>query len=171
FLESISELGPKLAMVLLQFPPTFDISMAGPLLRLLDKVQTTVPLAVEVRHSSWTGSDLPADLRQRSVTLVANDYHDRAQPLHPTAPLLYLRFIGEHERYPEMNKEELDTDDRLAWWADQVKKIAPASATIYAAFNNNYAGYSIATAGRLKRILGLPTALRRPLPVQSLFDL
>jgi uncharacterized protein YecE (DUF72 family) len=170
YLDTLGKLGPKLEMVLLQFPPTFDASMAGSLLRLLDKVQTPIPLAVEVRHTSWARTSLPTELAARGVTLVANDYHDHAQRLVATAPRLYLRFIGVHDRYPAMNNEELDTEDRLTWWLDQVEKVAPPNARVVAAFNNNYAGYSVATAKRLKRLLGLPDGLRRPHAAQSLFD-
>jgi uncharacterized protein YecE (DUF72 family) len=170
FLETVEAFGTKLGVVLLQFSPVFDSSAAPALLRFLDKVVTPVRLAVEFRHPSWVKSGVDVELRERGITLVANDYFDRTQPIVPTTDVLYLRFIGEHNRFPKMNQEELDTEDRLRWWTDQIHATAPRGATVWAMFNNDYAGYSPATADRLRRLLGKSTELRMLHPSRSLFD-
>jgi uncharacterized protein YecE (DUF72 family) len=170
FLDVVSAFEQKLGAVLMQFSPMFDSSSAPAMIRFLDRLQSGIPLAVEFRHPSWRTSGIDQLLRERGICLVANDYFDRTQPIIPTANFLYLRFIGEHNRFPKMNQEELDTDDRLAWWADQIHAAAPRGATVWAMFNNDYAGYSPATAERLKRRVGVSTAVRALHPSRSLFD-
>jgi len=96
-------------------------------------------------------------IAERGVTVVANDYLEIAQPIIPSAAI-YLRLIGEHQRFPDMNAEQFDTTERLTWWADRVNDIAVPNATVYVTLNNDYAGYSVATAERLKRVVGLPVS-------------
>ncbi len=36
-----------------------------------------------------------------------------------TADFHYVRWIGEHNRFPKMNAEEIDVTPRLQWWKEQ----------------------------------------------------
>ena len=51
---------------------------------------------------------------------------------------------------------------RLEDWASQLQSAPKTVKTVYGFFNNDYAGYSIATCNRMKRCLGLP--VREPAP-------
>lgn len=156
FARCMTPLGPKLGLALLQFPPTTGVEIAGPLNRLLDRVGHLLPLAVEVRHRSWfDGRTLPA-LHERGVTVVANDYLDRAQPILGPADCVYVRLIGEHERFAKKDHEQSDVQDRLAWWVDQIVAKASPKGTIFITANNDYAGHSPATIRRLRKLVGLP---------------
>jgi uncharacterized protein YecE (DUF72 family) len=173
FLDALRPLGEKLGVVLIQFPPNFEAVYRDEVLRLLDTAMQGTPTAVEFRHSSWQKTDIADRLRDRGVALVASDHNERTQPVVPTSRTLYLRFIGEHDRFTAKNQEELDTTDRLQWWIDRVESTAPADATVWALFNNDYAGYSIATASRLLRLLGRPVPdIEPPAPPReaTLFD-
>ncbi|HEX8322337.1 MAG TPA: DUF72 domain-containing protein, partial [Tepidisphaeraceae bacterium] len=156
FARCLKPLGDKLGRVLLQFPPTTGVEIARPLNRLLDDVGHLLPLAVEIRHPSWfTGQALPA-LHERGVTVVANDYLDRAQPLLGPSGCVYVRLIGEHDRFPTKDQERYDVQDRLAWWVDQIMARATPKGTVYVTVNNDYAGHSPATIRRLRQLVGLP---------------
>ena len=156
FARVMRPLDDKLAFALLQFPPTTGVEIAGPLNRLLDQFTLSLPLAVEVRHRSWfAGQTLPA-LQERGITIVANDYLDRAQPLLGRSRHVYVRLIGEHERFAAKNREQLDVQDRLEWWIDQIEAKAAPNATVYITANNDYAGHSPATIRRLRALVGLP---------------
>lgn len=72
--------------------------------------------------------------------------------------------------YPEINHEQVDTTDRLEWWQSQVEQALAAGTihTVWGFFNNDFAGYSVATCNRLKRMLGIEPP--RPGVANGLFD-
>lgn len=167
FVDLMSILGDKLAVLLLQFPPTFDASNRPGLKMLLSGLPAGPRFAAEFRHASWRGKETAELLRAANVCLVANDYDDRVQPIIPTTDFLYLRFVGVHDRFERKNVEEMDTTERLSWWRERVIDTGIPKAFVY--FNNDYAGYSIATAERLKRMVGVPVAARPPAVAPTLF--
>ena len=156
FARTLRPMGEHLAFALLQFPPTTGVETAAPLNRLLDQFTTHLPLAVEVRHHSWFKGRALHDLHERGITVVANDYLDRAQPILGPSKAIYVRLIGEHDRFTEKNREQLDVEDRLAWWVNQTEANAAPNATVYITANNDYAGHSPATIRRLRALVGLP---------------
>jgi len=166
FADVVRGFEQKLGMVLLQFPPTFEPRETSSLMKMLDRVRD-VPLAVEFRNNAWFAQGTVRLFDERGVTVVANDYLDQTQPLISRQPM-FLRFIGEHDRFSKYDEEELDMTERLQWWIDQVEKRAAPNATVYAMFNNDYAGYSVGTGDRLKDLLSL--AKKRTDAMVSLFE-
>ena len=169
FIDTVQELGPKLGAILLQFPATFDPAKAGALLKLIDATRSPVPLAVEVRHRGWFDQHAIQAVADRGVAVVSNDYLDQTQPIIPQ-PTVYVRLIGEHDRYPLKNQEEADVEERLTWWVKRIEDKAPLGATVWVFTNNDYAGYSIGTSQRLRRLVGLPDRPRQEHPLRTLFD-
>lgn len=170
FIEPLYEFGPKLfdgGVVLLQFPPSFTAARWRELDRLARAIPSDVPLAAEFRHSSWWRS--PGSMRlleDFQIAWVSTDYVAAPRELRITANRAYVRLIGEHDRYPAMNREERDPSDDLAWWHRQLTDAAPGRAGVL--FNNDYAGFSPATADRFKRLLDLDPA-RPPAVGPTLF--
>ena len=162
FARCVRPLGPKLAMALLQLPPTAGVEMAGELHRLLDRGQPLVSMAVEVRHRSWFDGDALAKLHDRGVTVVASDHAERAQPVLGPADTVYVRLIGEHERFPVKDRERWDVQDRLEWWVGQIEAKAAVGATAYVTATNDYAGFSPGTVRRLRALVGLPDTTPEP---------
>ena len=162
FAERLRPMGPKLALSLLQLPPTSGIEVAGPLNKLLDQIGDVLPLAVEVRHRTWFAGQPLQRLQDRGVTIVASDYKDRAQPIVGSRPLVYARLIGEHERFPIKDQEQVDVQERLEWWVQQIEAKAAPNATVFVTASNDYAGHSPATVRRLRKIVGLPDTTPRP---------
>jgi uncharacterized protein YecE (DUF72 family) len=72
-----------------------------------------------------------------------------------TTDFLYVRWIGQHQRFNQMDHQQLDVSDRLAWWKDQIAQCARTAKRVYGFFNNDYAGYAIGTCNRFKETVGV----------------
>ncbi|MFT3683735.1 MAG: DUF72 domain-containing protein [Phycisphaerales bacterium] len=198
-LENVLVLGGRLGPVLMQFPPAFDdrarSELAGFLDRLapvVERARATAPnlrLALEFRHASWETPSTAAMLSEKNMALVHADHTPRRgvagtetsgatqPPLVATSDVLYLRFLGRHGQFRERNHEQLDPTVRLAWWKKQVDAlcmVAPDVRTVYAFFDNDFAGFAPATAARFAEVVG--TALPKwesvaPKETPTLFDL
>src|SRR3712207_7055353 len=75
----MAELGDRLGPLLLQLPPSFTVEGMGVLEDFLKGLPEGFRYAVEVRHRSWLGSDLPEMLRERGVALTLIDYPRRSE--------------------------------------------------------------------------------------------
>jgi uncharacterized protein YecE (DUF72 family) len=170
FLDDAWAMGEKLAVVLIQLPPTFAASERAGFERFLDALPRHLAYAVEFRHVSWQGVAGPM-LSARKIALVAAEYEADPSPPVVTADFLYVRWIGVHDRYPHMNHEVRDPTARLTWWAEQIERCRLSVHTVWGMFNNDYAGYSVASAERFRRLVGL-TGPVVPLPSREpgLFD-
>jgi uncharacterized protein YecE (DUF72 family) len=166
FLDVARELGEKLAVVLLQFPPGFSIAAEPALRTFLESLARDLRFAVEFRHPSWESPKTVALLSAHNICLVGADYVNEPAAIRLTTDFLYLRFIGEHHRFKQQDHEQIDPTQRLQWWIEQIQMHRSQVQSIWAMFNNDYAGYSVGTAGRIRDLLGLPT----PTPEAPLFD-
>lgn len=162
FLDAMRVLGSRLGPVLIQLPPSFDAKELPTLAAFLDTLPPDVRFAVELRHPSWyalpeTGPTGPtrllADLHMAWVTL---DYLTLPKQITPTTDFLYVRWIGQHGRFVQRGREEIDVTSKLAWWSEQLQPHLQQIPAIYGFFNDDYAGYAPATGNRFKAIAGLP---------------
>lgn len=175
FLYVARQLEEKLAVVLIQLPPSFSATEAGRLARFLDALPSddgSPRFAIEFRHASWRTRPTVDLLRQHRIAWVAVDYAGQHAEIVPTTDFLYLRLIGEHDRFDYKGQQQLDMSEALHWWADQVsqrKARQPGLETVWGLFNNDYAGHSPATADRFRQILGLPVPTAPPLQQGELF--
>ena len=169
FIQTMQELGNKFGALLMQFPSNVDASQLPSLLKLLDETPSATPRVLEFRNRSWFEPRVLEQLVQPNVTIAAHDYMDRAQPILPSQTL-YVRLIGEHDRFPAKNREEADVEDRLKWWIDRIERQALPNATIWVLCSNDYAGYSVATCRRFRALIGLSNEPRTEHPSRSLFD-
>ncbi len=166
FLDAARHLGDKLGVVLLQFPPTFGAANLPRLETFLKTLPVDVRFAAEFRESSWfTGHHERAAfdlLRAYGVAWVAAEYLAPPRPVVVTTDLLYVRWVGQHERFAELNREQVDMTERLAWWKQQIESVAGGVREVWGFFNNDYAGYSVATCNRFKRMIGHPVREVKP---------
>lgn len=161
FVETLAALGDKLGVVLLQFPPAFHATRWRELLGLLRATPAWVPLFVEFRHASWwEWPDTSRLLADHHVGWASADYVASPRVLKVVGRRAYVRLIGEHNRYPDMNREQRDPSADLDFWCSALDAVTEPLEEAWVLLNNDYAGFSIATAERLKRRLGLP--LDRP---------
>jgi uncharacterized protein YecE (DUF72 family) len=157
FLDVVRGFGEKLAVVLLQFPPGFDTGEARDLEKFLKALPADLRYALELRHGSWNTDATAALLRNHRCCWVTGDYFDEPWEVRVTTDFLYVRWIGEHGRFPTLDREQVDATERLAWWKERLAKAAtPEVKTVWGLVNNDYSGYAVGTADRMKRLLGLP---------------
>ncbi|MBC8109004.1 MAG: DUF72 domain-containing protein [Anaerolineae bacterium] len=164
FLDVMRRFGEKLAVILIQFPPSFGVDQTNRLSTFLKSLPNEPRFAVEFRNSTWFTPATTNLLREHNVALANAEYVGVPRLITPTADFLYIRWIGEHDRFAELDHEQIDVTHRMLWWKDQIELNAPKVRSVYGFFNNDYAGYSIATCNRMKKMLGLrviPTEDRR----------
>lgn len=155
FVEVCRGFGPKLGVVLVQFAPTFDASEFSAVDQFLGTLPRDLRFAVEFRHRSWGTAETLQMVHRHGCTFVSAEYLSRPRRVFATADYLYIRWIGVHDRYPTHNREVDDVSASLAWWQQAIAQALPKVRTVWGFFNNDYAGYSVATANRFKRLIGL----------------
>src|SRR3954468_10106130 len=74
FVRTMQALEDRLGPLLLQLPPNFTVEGKEVLNAFLQELPEGPRYAVEVRHRSWVGSDLPELLRERGAALTLVDY-------------------------------------------------------------------------------------------------
>lgn len=157
FLDVIRGFDGKLGIVLLQFPPGLDTGEARDFGRFLDQLPTDLRYALELRHGSWNTNATAALLRDHRCSWVAGDYFDDPWDVRVTTDFLYVRWIGEHGRFPTLDRERVDVTDRLKWWKQRITSaLTPEVTTAWGLVNNDYSGYAVGTANRMKRLVRLP---------------
>ena len=156
FLDAARALGDKLGVVLLQYPPHLEADQFDRLATFLAALPADVRFAVELRNRSWGNPRTLDLLREHRCCLVAAEYLSRPGRIHITADFLYLRLIGQHGRFPTMDREQVEVAESLAWWKAQLDALPPEFTAAWAFFNNDFAGYAVATCNRFKSMLGLP---------------
>ncbi len=155
FQRSISELGPKLAAVVLQLPPSFKYEKdATALGAFLESMDPKLPAAVEFRHASWFRPDVYRTLGDRNVAMVwsTNQYLDT--PTEVTADNIYLRMVGDRE-ITEFNRIQKDQRERMKAWYDELAKAVDGVKQAFVFFNNHYAGFGPASVNEFRRLAGL----------------
>jgi uncharacterized protein YecE (DUF72 family) len=159
FLAVMREFHSKLGVILLQFPPSFTFGQFERLRDFLRTLPGDIRFAVELRDRSWGRNETLEMLREAKVAFTSAEYVARPARIPITADFLYIRWIGEHQRFPVMDHEQLDPTAALTWWRDELAKAPGNLKTIWGFFNNDYAGYAPGTCNRFKELMHLPVSL------------
>jgi uncharacterized protein YecE (DUF72 family) len=169
FLDVMRAFGPKLAVNLIQLPPSCGVHQLDALARFLKDLPKDLRFAVEFRNSTWGQQRTLDVLREHGCALVLAEYETRPARLHVTADFLYVRWIGVHERFEVLNHEQIDVTPNLEWWKGELERVVASQRVtdVWGFFNNDYSGYSIETCRKFMRLMGLP--VRAELDQQSLF--
>ncbi|MGA8220506.1 MAG: DUF72 domain-containing protein [Candidatus Acidiferrales bacterium] len=173
----------RLGGVLLQFPFSFHHTPEN--LARLEQILNSFreyPLAVEVRHSSWSRKDFYEFLHQRSVGFCNIDQpvigHSVVPSDFATSPVGYIRLHG--RRYdtwfsddpatpPEERYNYLYSETELEPWAERVRHVAENTRTTFVVTNNHFRGKAIVNALQLIHLLTgskvhVPEPLRQHYP-------
>src|ERR687898_2408997 len=146
FVETMRLLGDRLGPLLVQLPPSFAVEGMGVLEDFLSTLPEGVCYAVEVRHRSWLGSDLPELLGEHGVALTLIDYPRMPRMEDATADFSYIRWLGDRREFPEGHTHlKKDRDDDLLWWAGVVDRFLGEGKTVFAYANNHYQNHSPST--------------------------
>jgi uncharacterized protein YecE (DUF72 family) len=153
FLDTMAGLGERLGPLLLQLPPSFDVEGMGVLEDFLRRLPDGFRYAVEVRHRSWLGSDLPQMLGERGAALTLIDYPGMPRMEGATADFSYIRWLGDRREFPEGHTHlKKDRDDDLTLWSGLVGRFLTEGRTVFAYANNHYQNHSPSTVQRFLEI-------------------
>lgn len=160
----------KLGALLAQFPPSFrDAPDARDYLHWLLGVFKDVPVAVELRHRSW--SDHVADtvrlLTEHGAAWTQIDepkFRSSIQQTHlpHLQGLYYMRLHGRNAEqwwkhdHPDQRYNYLYSPGELDGFADTVATVRRVVQKIYLYLNNHFAGKAVANAAMLRQKLGQP---------------
>lgn len=189
FVKVMDLLGDKLGPLLLQFPyfnkqkfrgVGFFIERLEPFLKQLPKDHRWV---VEVRNKNWLSEKLYSVLRRHRVALALVDHAWLPRPRElfemgdpVTADFTYIRWLGDRKRIEEItkvwNKIVIDRTAEMEEWLPAIEELLNRRLTIYAYFNNHYAGFGPASARvfseMLDRTIGKRNAIAaRPASAQQ----
>ena len=121
FVETMRLLGDRLGPLLVQLPPSFAVEGMGVLEDFLSVLPRGPRYAVEVRHRSWLGSDLPELLCEHGVALTLIDYPRMPRMEEATADFVYVRWLGDRREFPaDHTHPRRDRSADLTWWAERI---------------------------------------------------
>jgi uncharacterized protein YecE (DUF72 family) len=151
FFDSVAPVvaSPKCGPILWQLPPNFRRD-DDRLDAWLDALRRFGPLrhAVEFRHDSWFVPEVYGILHAHGAAFVIGDDPRRVDwPQVVTAEWSFVRFhFGRRGRRGNYAEPELRE------WADRVRDLA-TQGEVLAYFNNDWEGFAVANAKRLRRLL------------------
>lgn len=151
FLEQVAGLGPKLACLLVQLPPSFafDAAAARTFLELL-RSRFDRDIALEPRHASWFTPEADALLRALRVARVLADpvRHEAARAPGGWPQLVYLRLHGSPRMYYSAYEAPV-----LQALAARLRQAQADGAQGWCIFDNTAAGAAVANALELQSLL------------------
>jgi uncharacterized protein YecE (DUF72 family) len=162
FVERMQLLGPKLGILLLQFPYFNKMAFASVdafvarLNPFLQRLPEGVRFALEVRNKTWLGPKLYEPLAEHGVALALIDHPWMPRPSQLfvgadpiTTDFAYIRWLGDRKGIEERTKTWdttiVDRASELTEWANVCWKITGRGVPIFAYANNHYAGNAPAT--------------------------
>jgi uncharacterized protein YecE (DUF72 family) len=147
FYTAASGLKEKLGPILFQLPPSLPFDEKE-FERFCQSLHRSRRHTLEARHPSWISDRLFAILKNYNIALCIADTAGR-YPYHEvvTADFVYVRLHGSTKLYAsEYSEGELKT------WAEKIKAWGKDT---YLYFDNDFSGYAVKNAKRLKEILDL----------------
>jgi uncharacterized protein YecE (DUF72 family) len=141
FLDTASQLGPKLGPVLFQLPPNFKKDLER-LTDLLARLPRGLRFAFEFRHESWFSDDVYERLRAKNAALCVADTEKGTTPFVVTADFGYFRL-----------RDEGYTAKDLAEWGRRIKELGKGWKDAFVYFKHEEAGAGPAFARQLHALL------------------
>jgi uncharacterized protein YecE (DUF72 family) len=165
-LEPLARAG-KLGALLAQFPPSFkNDGYSQQLIDAISRAFGTYPLAVELRHRSWSDdTGIAGFLYEHNAAWVQIDEpkfsSSVAAEVPVTADMAYFRFHGRNAKDwwtgdNETRYRYFYSPEEIAGLAARVKTAAEKTKTLFAFFNNHWQAYAPRNANDLKAALKMP---------------
>ncbi|MGC8771750.1 MAG: DUF72 domain-containing protein [Brevinematia bacterium] len=147
FVDVTSNLNKKLGILLFQMPPSFKYSIEN-IERILAAAEITknINIAIEFRHKSWFENDLLI-LTEANISVVTVSAPSLPFKIYEKSKDLYIRLHGKTHWYGYNYTEE-----DLREIANSVQNKDPGK-TAWIYFNNDFGGFAVLNALRLKEIL------------------
>ncbi len=159
FFDRARELGEKLGPVLIQLGPDFGPVELPALANLLPTLPADIAFSVEFRQRGWIQDGVLALLAEHGVGLTLTDarWIPRKQMLalaaRPTAPFLYVRWMGANRDIVDYSRVQIDRTRELEEWSSVLWTTALKGVKVYGYVNNHFAGHSPSSARDLQRML------------------
>jgi uncharacterized protein YecE (DUF72 family) len=171
FLKAMDLLGDKLGPLLLQFPYFNKKAFARPedfLVRLKPFLKTLPDghlYALEVRNKGWISEPFLDLLRERKIALALID-HPWMPPVQQllqkfdvvTAGFTYIRFLGDRkgieEKTQHWDRVLVDREHEMESWIPEIRRLLARRLTVYAYFNNHYAGFAPGSIALFREVWG-----------------
>ncbi|HKR02456.1 MAG TPA: DUF72 domain-containing protein [Pyrinomonadaceae bacterium] len=161
FCERARLLKEKLAVVLIQLPPQFELGPeTGRALRsFLPRLPRDIRFTLEFRSAGWLKQTVFDFLAEHgvAVALVEGQWIAPEETWHlmdhPTTDFAYIRWMGARNltRFDTVQRPQ---DENLADWHRMIGRLMSRVSHVYAYFSNFYEGHAPASANKLKRLLG-----------------
>ena len=161
FADRARALGEKLACVLIQLPPQFELTpeTGRSLRQFLPRLPRDIRFSIEFRSASWLKRSVLDFLAEQGVSpalvegqwIAPEDNWQLAE--QPGADFVYVRWMGARNltRFDAVQRPQ---DENLSAWAKTISRLRERGARVYAYFSNFYEGHAPASANKLKRLLG-----------------
>ncbi|HUQ34131.1 MAG TPA: DUF72 domain-containing protein [Pyrinomonadaceae bacterium] len=161
FCERARTLQNRLASVLIQLPPQFELNRENGLaLRaFLPRLPRDIRFSIEFRSPGWLKQTVLDFLAEQGVAICLVEGQwiapEVVQSLaeSPTADFTYIRWMGARNlsRFDLVQRPQ---DENLHQWSKAITRLAKRVSHVYAYFSNYYEGHAPASANKLKRLLG-----------------
>ncbi|MCX6260225.1 MAG: DUF72 domain-containing protein [Bacteroidia bacterium] len=151
FFDVFEGMKNRLGPVLIQLPPglSYDKPLICNFLNLLKEHYNQYRFAVEVRNKSWTNDSFFGLLSQFGISFVIADSGNRYPYFEAvTTDFIYLRFHGREQLYASDYSENVlkSYAEKITVWLNEGKEV-------WVFFNNDYYGYAVNNADKLKKII------------------
>jgi uncharacterized protein YecE (DUF72 family) len=171
FVKAMDLLGDKLGPLLIQFPYFNKKAFARPedfLARLkpfLEKLPGDHAYALEVRNKAWISAPLLDLLHHHQIALALLDHPwmPSVQQLLQkfdvvTAGFAYIRFLGDRkgieEKTEHWDRILVDRKSEMEAWIPEIRRLLARRLTVYAYFNNHYAGFAPGSIALFREVWG-----------------
>lgn len=163
FCDRAAILEDKLAAVLIQLPPHFEMFVEN--VRALEDFLPHLPrsmrFAIEFRSPDWLQESAVELLQRHNVAVALVEGRWLPQPLvrhlaqSMTAGFGYVRWMGERDltRFDRIQRPQ---DENLKEWHSLLVGLCERVPRVYGYFSNFYEGHAPESANRLKKMLGQP---------------
>ena len=155
FVTTMQDLGPKLAVLTLQFAYDFTPEFFDRLDHFLAGLPKGPRYAVEVRNRDWLTPNFGEMLSNHNAALVLQDLHYMPKLDWITADFTVIRWLGRRKDIQEFDRIQIDRKEVLETWSEKVHLFLAQGFDVYGYFNNHFAGHSPASVRQFAEIMGI----------------
>ncbi|HET6800483.1 MAG TPA: DUF72 domain-containing protein [Nitrososphaeraceae archaeon] len=161
FFKAMEPLHDKILALLIQLPPSLDITEGLQGLReIIPLLDNRFRYAIEIRNQSWFQDLAYNFFASNNLCMVWSQLVGIRIPPIVTSDFLYIRFIGDRTiQEKNFGRIQKDRTSEMRKWSRQLMRVQKEETKLNLAIvtaNNHYAGFGPATANMFRKIIGLP---------------
>lgn len=157
FTESMRILGSKLALILIQLPPSMKREKnVDNLASFISMLPDDLRYAMEFRHYSWFTDDVLSMLSDNKVTFAWSEIRDLVPANFLTTGTIYLRLVGDRTiQESDFGNVMRDRSGIISEWAGEIMKRKEEVKHAFIFANNHFQGFGPFTVNLFRESLGL----------------